>query len=286
MLKRLAEARLVAPLIAAFLGLALLAGLGMWQLQRAAWKEGLLAALATRTKADPVPLAEALRRWKSGEDVNYLRVKAKGRFLHERELYLYAPSPEEGPGYHVYTPMVVFSVAAGDNGQGPVSDADFLIVNRGYVPEALRDPQQRREGLVNDTPITVPVVSFHQGQINGAEVIGLLRHAEEKSLFTPAHDPVADTWYARDLVGMSQAVVTGLCPEGARRDILCGKSGYPFFLDLEASDVPGGWPRGGVTIVTLPNRHLEYALTWFGLAATLAGVFLVFARQRLKGAGP
>jgi surfeit locus 1 family protein len=37
-----------------------------------------------------------------------------------------------------------------------------------------------------------------------------------------------------------------------------------------------------VTRLELPNRHLEYALTWYGLAATLAGVYLAFAVSRLR----
>ena len=55
----------------------------------------------------------------------------------------------------------------------------------------------------------------------------------------------------------------------------------PFFVDAEAEPAPpGGWPRGGVTRLELPNRHLEYALTWYGLAAALVGVFLAFAAAR------
>jgi surfeit locus 1 family protein len=57
----------------------------------------------------------------------------------------------------------------------------------------------------------------------------------------------------------------------------------PFFVDAAAEPAnPGGWPKGGVTRIDIPNRHLEYALTWFGLAATLVGVFAVFAWGRLR----
>jgi cytochrome oxidase assembly protein ShyY1 len=64
--------------------------------------------------------------------------------------------------------------------------------------------------------------------------------------------------------------------------VFCAGTGLPFFLDLEVSDVPGGWPRGGVTRIDLPNRHLEYALTWFALAGTLLAVFVAFAASRLR----
>jgi surfeit locus 1 family protein len=57
-----------------------------------------------------------------------------------------------------------------------------------------------------------------------------------------------------------------------------------FALDADALPAnPGGWPQGGVTYVALSNRHLEYAGTWYGLALTLVGVFVAFARGRLRG---
>jgi surfeit locus 1 family protein len=57
----------------------------------------------------------------------------------------------------------------------------------------------------------------------------------------------------------------------------------PFFVDAEASpENPGGFPKGGVTRLALSNRHLEYALTWYGLALTLIGVFAAFAVGRLR----
>ena len=58
---------------------------------------------------------------------------------------------------------------------------------------------------------------------------------------------------------------------------------WPSRLDADARPEPrGGLPRGGVTRLDLPNRHLEYALTWFGLALTLIGVYGVFAASRLR----
>jgi surfeit locus 1 family protein len=60
----------------------------------------------------------------------------------------------------------------------------------------------------------------------------------------------------------------------------------PFMTEAERMNVPGGWPRGGATYLDLPNRHLEYALTWFGLALALIGVFFVYARRRLREPRP
>jgi surfeit locus 1 family protein len=287
MFQRLHSARLLGPALVSAVAFTLLVGLGFWQLQRLAWKEGLIQAIETRTRLEPVSLAEALERWQSGEDVEYLRVKAEGRFLHDNEFYLYAPSASEGPGYHVYTPMVVF-VAVPEAGDGkPRLSVANLIVNRGFVPEALKSPEKRAAGRINDQPIEIPVETYHQGSIKGASVVGLLRNPEMRGLFTPENDTKSNTWYWRDLESMSKALNPAHCQKGDPSKTFCGQPGYPFFLDLEASDVPGGWPKGGVTIVKLPNRHLEYALTWFGLAATLAAVFAAFAMQRLEAvSGP
>ena len=47
-------------------------------------------------------------------------------------------------------------------------------------------------------------------------------------------------------------------------------------IDADATPNPGGWPRGGQTIIDIPNNHLSYALTWFGLAVVLLGVYLAY----------
>ncbi len=78
-------------------------------------------------------------------------------------------------------------------------------------------------------------------------------------------------WYWRDLDGLFQAAF------GAGDRV----SRAPFFVDAEAP-APGGWPKGGATRLELPNRHLEYAITWFGLAAALAAVFAAYAVPRLR----
>ena len=59
----------------------------------------------------------------------------------------------------------------------------------------------------------------------------------------------------------------------------------PFALDLDVDPRAKGWPHGGATELNIPNNHLSYAWTWFGLAATLAGVFGAWAWGRAKGRG-
>jgi surfeit locus 1 family protein len=235
--------------VLAVAGLAVLIGLGNWQMSRKAWKEGLLAQIETRVHAPPISLSEALRRWRDSGDVEYLHVRVTGRFLHARERHVFALDERLGPGFHIYTPL-----------QTP--EGQLILVNRGFVPTALKDPSARAAGEV-DGPVTLT---------------GLARRPSPRGAFTPASEPARNLFYWPDYQGMLASV-----PEAGREDL----SALPFFLDADAEPAnTGGFPRGGVTRLTLPNRHLEYALTWYGLALTLIGVFAAFARTRLSAAHP
>jgi surfeit locus 1 family protein len=242
-LQRLRAAGLVWPIALALPALALLIGLGTWQMQRKAWKEDLIAQITSRIHQPPVPFVELEKRTADG--LEYARARVRGTFRHEGEQFLWEPDPRQGPGYHVYTPL-------------RLDDGQFILVNRGYVTEAKKAPAARPEARLN-------------GEI---EVIGLLRKPVARAMFSPDHDARTGVWYWRDVDGMTKAA---LGPDA-------GKA-VRFTLDAEATPAnPGGWPQGGVTRLTLPNRHLEYALTWYGLALTLVGVLAAFIFGRWRAA--
>ncbi|MGE0023115.1 MAG: SURF1 family protein [Hyphomicrobium sp.] len=224
--------------------LAILLGLGFWQLERKAWKENLLATIAARASEPPVDLVNAYSTTHDNElGFEYMRARVRGRYAHDKERYFYAPDASLGPGYHVYTPLEI----AG-------SDA-VLFVNRGFVPESLQDPAKRPQGQT-------------EGEI---EVVGLMRGPGHKGTFTPDNDVKANLWFWRDYAGLFGSAYSGA-------------DHRPLAVLLDAEDAaPGGWPKGHATLVDLPNRHLEYALTWLGLAATLLAVFAAFAWTRLRG---
>jgi surfeit locus 1 family protein len=127
-----------------------------------------------------------------------------------------------------------------------------VIVNRGFVPLGSKDPASRAAGQ----------------SAGGITVTGLLRMPEQAGWFAPQNDPARNAWYRRDP------------GEIARTQKL--ERAAPFTIDADATPNPGGLPEGGRTRLNLPNDHLGYALTWFGLALALAGVFAVFVWQRLK----
>lgn len=224
-------------------GLAILIGLGMWQLQRLEWKEGLIARIEERTNRKPMDLDRAIELAQQGRNLSYYPVRAEGRFHHDRERYLYALSFDGEPGWHVITPLETVK-------------GNFVLVDRGFVPDALRDPSTRPQGQIKEV----------------VTVTGLARLSEEASIFVPDNNPKANQWFSRDLLAMTRSMF----PAGTIQVA-------PFFLEEEAHDVPGGWPKGGQTRLNLPNNHLQYALTWFGLAACLIVIYGVYVWGAYRG---
>lgn len=242
MLERLRNARLIWPTLSALAGLAVLIGLGTWQLERKRWKEDLLAKIETRVHAEPVALQEAERRARAGADIDYLHVAATGRFHHDKERYLYAPAPA-GLAWHVYTPL-------------ELADGRVLWVNRGAVPDARKSPATRAVGQV----------------VGERGVRGLVRVPAGRARFAPDNAPGANLWYWPELDAMTTSTF------GTQKVAV-----VPFAVDADAQpQPPGGLPQGGVTRIALPNRHFEYALTWYGLAAALVAVYLAFFASRLR----
>lgn len=136
-------------------------------------------------------------------------------------------------------------------------DGTLVLVNRGFVPGSRKDPASREAGQVSG-PVTVT---------------GLLRLTEPGGAFLRSNDPAADRWYSRDVAAIAAA--RGLA-EAA-----------PYFVDADATPNPGGLPIGGLTVVAFPNNHLVYAITWYGLAAMLAGFGLhrAFGRRGTRPSG-
>jgi surfeit locus 1 family protein len=238
---------LLVPSIAAVSAFAILVSLGVWQLDRKTWKEGMIATLRQRLSASPValpPPAEWPRL--TAEHDEFLRVALTAEFLHDREALVYTGGSTlreatGGQGYWVFTPARLASGA-------------ILMVNRGFVPDGKQAPGMRPDGLV-------------AGAIG---MIGVLRWPELPGLFTPAGDPARNTWFARDSTAMAAAK---------------GLSVASFYLELESPEPPGGLPRAGRLLPSLPNNHFGYALTWLGLAAVLTGVYVTWLLSGWRKAG-
>jgi surfeit locus 1 family protein len=233
----------VAPLVLVVAGL--LAGLGLWQLQRLAWKEGLVELVRERMDEPAAPIPAAAE-W-PGLDVSawsYRRASAKGTFDRSKTVRVYAVLSDQkgrygGPGYWILAPLAL-------------SGGGTVIVNRGFAPEQFAE----LENLKAATPV---------GEVT---VTGLVREPETRNPFTPADAPEKALFFARDPGAIAAALGLG--------DVA------PFSIDADAGP-EGALPQGGETRIAFPNRHLEYALTWFGLSATLLAFFSAYALRSLRG---
>jgi surfeit locus 1 family protein len=224
---------------------AILIGLGVWQLDRKVWKENLIAAMTERLNQPPQDLAPR-GQWPrlSRDKDEFRRVRFPAEFLPGEEALVYTPGsairPDiKGPGYFVFAPA-------------RLAGGSIVIVDRGFVPLDRKDLAARAQGAPHGT----------------VDIVGAMRWPEERGSFTPADDAKTNVWYLRDPKAMA----------GAKHwDVAA-----PFYIDQEAPVPPGGWPKPGRLVVNLPDNHLQYALTWFGLALALAGVYVAWIAGRLR----
>lgn len=231
-------------LAATMAALAVLIGLGVWQLERLEEKRSLIARTNARLSATAMPFDEAAMRERSGEKMEYQPVFLDGVFAHDLEAHVFG-TYDGAAGVYVFTPLDAADPATGGR--------RFVYVNRGFVPQKFRDPATRPEGLVD----------------GDVRVVGLLRREEHKrgpeKWLKPDDQPEDNLYFERE-------------PK-----ILAARHGIDapsLYIDSFGRENDGAWPKGGVTRVEFPNRHLEYALTWFGLAAALLGVFFAFSKKR------
>lgn len=126
-------------------------------------------------------------------------------------------------------------------------DGTIILINRGFVPD--------RKTAYDRPQVTV-------------RIAGLLRLTEPGGGFLRDNDPAADRWYSRDVDAIARA-----------RDIGTVAN---YFIDAEARPSSAGFPVGGLTVVSFPNNHLQYAITWFVLAAMTLGAYILVMRQTGK----
>lgn len=236
--------KLLLPTLATAVALAILLNLGFWQLNRLSWKEQLIEQVEAGVTAEPVE-APGPSAWTNlGQNDDYRRVALAGRFL-------------DGAVYY-YTALNKPAGAIGGPGRLAYSpfetkDGWVVLVNRGFLPQDLEDAEITR---LSRTP---------EGTL---QLTGLLRLSEKPNWTTPA--PSKGLWFARDTQAMGDFL-------DIPQDRLA-----PYSVDLDVTFTPSeGLPQAGETIVQFKNDHLGYALTWFGLAATLVGVFLTYSASVL-----
>ena len=232
--------------LSALIGIAILSGLGVWQLERKAWKENLMATLNARLTRAPEPLpppAQWTRLSQAADEFRHVTFHAE--FLAGQEALVYTAGsafrPDvQGAGYWVLAPA-------------RLAGGGIVLVDRGFVPAERKDAASRTQGAPQGT----------------VDIVGVMRWPEAPGLFTPAAEPQNNTWYVRDSTAIAAAKKW--------------ETAAPFYIEQQAPVPPGGLPKPGRLVVALPDNHLQYAITWFGLALALAGVYGVwlFGRRSL-----
>jgi cytochrome oxidase assembly protein ShyY1 len=235
-----------------FLMVMLLAGLGAWQLQRRVEKQALIAALTERLSAPPESLPPPAQ-WRA-------LVPARDEFRRVSFVATYASAPDamvyssgsavrgdiSGPGTWAFMPA---QLATGET----------IVINTGFVPNTMQDRvQQDRVVARLDTrdPVTLT---------------GYIRFPESAGLLTPAENMTKRLWFARDHLAMAHALGWG---EVA-----------PFYIDLEQPVPASGTPKPGALEIHLKDDHLQYAITWFTLAAAVVIAFAVWLRGQRRPSG-
>ena len=216
-----------------------LLSLGNWQMERLTWKKSLIEVIEARLAA-PVQNIPESGEWKnlSSDDYVYQPVFLKGVFDHQAEQFWFVHHEKFGPGYQVITPFVI-------------GVERIVMVNRGYIPASQQAPVTRQDGQIS-------------GEVR---LEGLMVWPGEPNIFEPPNEPDNNLWFVKDINAMAK------------------NAGYednswliaPFFVDsLETPEnvYPVQAPIGGQTRVNLPNRHLEYVVTWYGLALALVIVYV------------
>jgi len=225
-------------LIPAVLAFAVLVGLGTWQLQRKTWKEGLIAALNERSQAVPAALPPP-SAWAGLDPARdeYRRVTFEAKFAKSGDALVYAAASAFRPDVSGFG-LWVFTPAQ-------LADGSRVVINRGFVP--------------SDTSWKANASPPPSGNI---AITGAMRWPDRRSWFTPQDNAGQNVFFVRDPAAIAVAKGWGRVA--------------PFYIEQESPVPPSGFPQPGKLVPSLSNNHLQYAVTWYGLALVLAGVFVAY----------
>jgi surfeit locus 1 family protein len=250
MTARSAPPRGVAGLgIFTLLTLALLIGLGVWQLQRRVEKHALIAQLTERLAAAPAALPP-LAQWSALTPVRdeFRRVRFSATYESRPDAMVYSSGSAirddiAGPGTWAFMPA-------------RLPGGETIAINTGFVQNTMQDRGQQDRAvtrLVTGQPVTLT---------------GYIRFPESAGALTPQENIAKRLWFTRDHLAIARALGWG---EVA-----------PFYIDLEQPAPENGIPKPGPLEVHLKDDHLQYAITWFGLACAVLIAFGVWLRGQRR----
>jgi surfeit locus 1 family protein len=238
--------RLLVPGLTTAVMLAVLIALGIWQVHRLAWKQGILAEIehaesspATPMVANETPFGTtAVPDTAPTMPTPYSKVSVTGQFRDDLAALYGAEVRQTPDGVRMGAQLIVPLMR---------KDAAPLLVDRGWVP------------LSRQRPIGMPT-----GDVT---VEGYVRPADRPGPFS-AHDDVAmRRFYTLDPSAIGAAL---------------GLKVAPFTLVALGPQPADLFPDPARHLPRPPNDHLSYAITWFGLALALAVIFGIWSAKVLR----
>ena len=228
------------PTVMTGLGVALMIGLGTWQLERLAWKTELIRTAEAGLAAPPIDLPP-------GADLaalEFRHVAARGTYLHDAAIGLGLTAVGGEPGGRLVTPL-------------RLDDGRVVLVDRGWLPEPLLPPR-------------TPAALQPAGTVS-IDGIARWRGNQTAGWMAPANEPEKRRWFSWDYPALRQALGLDL---------------VPVELVLEHGDGTADLPKAQPVTIDLPNDHLGYAITWYGLAVVLLVIYIMSSLSKPEPLAP
>ena len=230
-------------------------GLGFWQLQRRVEKHVLIEALTARLAGAPEALPQAAK-WSALTPARdeFRRVRFVATYQSRPDAMVYSAGSAvrddiSGPGTWAFLPATL-------------PTGETVVINAGFVQNTMQDRAQQDRAvtrLITKEPVTLT---------------GYLRFPESAGTLTPSENMAKRLWFTRDHPAMARTLGWD---EG-------GKPVAPFYIDLETPVPESGIPKPGPLTVQLKDNHMQYVITWFGLAGAVAIAFGVWWRGQRRAA--
>jgi cytochrome oxidase assembly protein ShyY1 len=232
---------------------ALFVGLGVWQLQRRVEKHALIAALTERLAAAPgaLPSPSQWSRLTPAKD-EFRRVSFTATYQSGPDAMVYSSGSAvrediSGPGTWAFLPA-------------RLPGGETIVINTGFVPNTMQDRAQQDRAVA-------PLMSKQP-----ATLTGYIRFPAAAGMLTPPENPAKRLWFTRDHLAMARALGWG--------------NVAPFYIDLEQPVPANGIPKPGPLEVHLKDDHMQYAITWFGLAGAVVIAFGVWMFGQRRAPSP
>jgi cytochrome oxidase assembly protein ShyY1 len=228
---------------------ALFVGLGVWQLQRRTEKHALIAALTERLAAAPeaLPPSSQWSALKPARD-EFRRVRFTATYAQLPDAMVYSSGSAirediSGPGTWAFMPAAL-------------PTGETVVINAGFTQNTMQDRELQDRSvtrLITSEPVTLT---------------GYIRFPEAAGMLTPPENLAKRLWFTRDHLAMAR--------------VLGWNEVAPFYIDLEQPVPASGIPKPGPLEVHLKDDHLQYAVTWFGLAGAVVIAFGVWWRGQRR----